>query len=46
MVIRLMGTNAEEGRQILANAHMMTAETLADAARKAVAAATAQGVET
>jgi succinyl-CoA synthetase beta subunit len=39
MVIRLMGTNAEEGRQILANANMITAETLADAARKAVAAA-------
>jgi succinyl-CoA synthetase beta subunit len=41
MVIRLMGTNAEEGRQILANANMITAETLADAARKAVAAAKA-----
>ena len=39
MVIRLVGTNAEEGRQILANAQMITAETLADAARKAVAAA-------
>lgn len=39
MVIRLLGTNAEEGRQILANANMITAETLADAARKAVAAA-------
>jgi len=41
MVIRLLGTNAEEGRQILANANMITAETLADAARKAVAAAKA-----
>lgn len=39
MIIRLMGTNAEEGRQILANANMITAETLADAAQKAVAAA-------
>jgi len=39
MVIRLLGTNAEEGKQILANANMITAETLADAARKAVAAA-------
>jgi succinyl-CoA synthetase beta subunit len=39
MIIRLMGTNAEEGRQILANAKMITAETLADAAQKAVAAA-------
>jgi succinyl-CoA synthetase beta subunit len=39
MVVRLVGTNAEEGRQILAEAHMITAETLADAAKKAVAAA-------
>jgi succinyl-CoA synthetase beta subunit len=41
MVIRLVGTNAEEGRRILADAQMITAETLADAARKAVA--TGQG---
>ncbi len=40
MVIRLVGTNAEEGRQILADAQMITAETLADAARKSVAVAT------
>jgi succinyl-CoA synthetase beta subunit len=39
MVVRLVGTNAEEGRQLLANANMITAETLADAAKKAVAAA-------
>jgi succinyl-CoA synthetase beta subunit len=39
MVIRLVGTNAEEGRRLLANADMITAETLADAAQKAVAAA-------
>jgi succinyl-CoA synthetase beta subunit len=39
MVVRLVGTNAEEGRQLLANAKMITAETLADAAKKAVAAA-------
>ncbi len=39
MVVRLVGTNAEEGRQLLANASMITAETLADAAKKAVAAA-------
>jgi succinyl-CoA synthetase beta subunit len=39
MVIRLVGTNAEEGREILADADMITAETLADAAQKAVAAA-------
>jgi succinyl-CoA synthetase beta subunit len=56
MVVRLVGTNAEEGRQMLANANpsagspvpavlaqagqaLITAETLADAAQKAVAAA-------
>ena len=42
MVVRLVGTNAEEGRQLLADANMITAGTLADAAQKAVAAA--QGV--
>lgn len=39
MVVRLVGTNAEEGRQILANARMVTADTLADAAQKAIQAA-------
>ncbi len=39
MVVRLVGTNAEEGRALLADADMITAETLADAAEKAVAAA-------
>ncbi len=39
MVIRLVGTNAEEGRRLLADANMITAETLADAAEKAVRAA-------
>jgi succinyl-CoA synthetase beta subunit len=39
MVIRLVGTNAAEGRRLLANAKMITAETLVDAAQKAVAAA-------
>jgi succinyl-CoA synthetase beta subunit len=39
MVIRLVGTNAEEGRQIIEDARMVTAETLADAAKKAVYAA-------
>ncbi|HEY3312337.1 MAG TPA: ADP-forming succinate--CoA ligase subunit beta [Anaerolineales bacterium] len=39
MVVRLVGTNAAEGRALLANANMITAETLADAAQKAVAAA-------
>jgi len=40
MVVRLVGTNAEEGRAILAEAKMITADTLADAAKKAVAVAT------
>ncbi len=39
MVARLVGTNAEEGRTMLAGADMITATTLAGAARKAVAAA-------
>ncbi len=39
MVVRLVGTNAAEGRKLLADANMMTAETLVDAAQKAVAAA-------
>ncbi|HUH98532.1 MAG TPA: ADP-forming succinate--CoA ligase subunit beta [Anaerolineales bacterium] len=38
MVVRLVGTNAEQGRKLLADAKMITAETLADAAKKAVAA--------
>jgi succinyl-CoA synthetase beta subunit len=41
MVVRLVGTNDVEGRAILQEAHMETAETLAEAAQKAVAAATA-----
>jgi succinyl-CoA synthetase beta subunit len=39
MVARLVGTNAEEGRQILSEANMITAETLVNAAEKAIAAA-------
>jgi succinyl-CoA synthetase beta subunit len=39
MVIRLVGTNAEEGREILKQANMITAETLVDAAKKAIDAA-------
>jgi succinyl-CoA synthetase beta subunit len=39
MIVRLVGTNAEEGRKLLENANMITAETLADAAKKSVAAA-------
>ncbi len=38
-VVRLVGTNEEEGRRILAEANMGTATSLADAAQKAVAAA-------
>ena len=39
MVVRLLGTNAEEGMRILAAANMQTATTLSEAAEKAVAAA-------
>ena len=39
IVVRLVGTNAEEGRKLLADAKMITADTLADAAKKSVAAA-------
>ena len=39
MVARIVGTNAEEGRRILADANMLTAETLEEGAQKAVAAA-------
>ena len=42
MVVRLVGTNAEEGRKLLADAKMITANTLADAAQKSVAAAKAR----
>jgi succinyl-CoA synthetase beta subunit len=38
MVIRLVGTNASEGRKILVDAEMITAETLVDAAQKSVSA--------
>jgi succinyl-CoA synthetase beta subunit len=39
MVVRLLGTNAEEGMRILAEANMQTATTLTEAAEKAVAVA-------
>jgi succinyl-CoA synthetase beta subunit len=42
MVARLVGTNEEEGRRILADARMATTNTLAEAAQKAVAAAAGQ----
>jgi succinyl-CoA synthetase beta subunit len=41
MVARLVGTNEEEGRALLADADMVTATTLAEAAHKAVEAARA-----
>ncbi len=41
MVVRLAGTNAREGLALLAEADMMTAATLSEAAQKAVAAAEA-----
>ena len=43
MVARLVGTNEEEGRRILSEAHMITAQTLTEAAQKAVAAARGEG---
>jgi succinyl-CoA synthetase beta subunit len=39
LVIRLVGTNQEEGRKILSEAGMTSVETMAEAAQKAVAAA-------
>lgn len=42
MVVRLVGTNYEEGQALLAAAQMITADTLADAAQRAVAAARAR----
>jgi len=41
MIVRLVGTNAAEGRQLLKDAQMETADTLAEAAKLAVAAAKA-----
>lgn len=42
MVVRLLGTNSEEGLRILSEANMTTATTLTEAAEKAVAAANAR----
>ena len=39
MVVRLVGTNEAEGRRILADANLITATSLVDAAQKSVAAA-------
>ena len=38
MVVRLVGTDEEEGRRLLADANLITATSLVDAAKKAVAA--------
>ena len=46
MIARLVGTNEEEGRAILAEAEMITAATLEQAAQKAVAAAATYGERT
>lgn len=45
MVVRLVGTNAEEGLQMLSNARMVTAKTLVDAAQKAIAVAKGELVQ-
>ncbi len=39
IVVRLVGTNEEEGNKLLSNADIITATSLADAAQKAIAAA-------
>lgn len=36
MIVRLVGTNAEEGMRLLANANFITADTLVNAAQKAI----------
>jgi succinyl-CoA synthetase beta subunit len=38
IIVRLVGTNEDEGRRLLAEAHMITATSLLEAARKAVEA--------
>jgi succinyl-CoA synthetase beta subunit len=42
MVVRLVGTNEAEGRRLLADAQLITATSLVDAAQKSVAAAKGQ----
>jgi succinyl-CoA synthetase beta subunit len=44
MVIRLVGTNEEEGRKILAAADLTTAASLSEAARLAIAASRVEAV--
>jgi len=43
MVVRIVGTNADEARPILAQAQLITADSLDDAAARAVAAASGAG---
>ncbi len=43
MVVRIVGTNSEEAKPILAEANLITADSLDDAAAKAVAAVAAAG---
>jgi succinyl-CoA synthetase beta subunit len=45
LVVRLAGTNSEQGLYLLADAHIITAETLVEAAQKAVAAVTRGAVK-
>jgi succinyl-CoA synthetase beta subunit len=42
MVVRLVGTNEEEGRRLLSEAQLVTAQTLVEAAQKAVEIASAK----
>jgi succinyl-CoA synthetase beta subunit len=44
IVVRLVGTNAEEGRKLISEANMISADTLVDAAKKAVAAVNPESV--
>lgn len=44
MVVRLVGTNEQEGRDLLASAQIPTARSLVDAAKQAIAAAEAEAV--
>ena len=45
LLVRLAGTNSVEGLRLLADAHIITAETLVEAAQKAVAAVKGGAVE-
>lgn len=45
MIVRIVGTNAEEGRALLANTKMITANTLSEAAQLAVASAKGESIK-